>query len=76
MSEEKKKRGTPAPFDTLGDGVYACDRTIAAGINVSRPTLWRWVVEGKFPKPYKISERTTRWNVGEVRAFIQSKREA
>jgi prophage regulatory protein len=39
---------------------------------VSPATIWRWIREGKsdFPKPFKLSESVTVWNLGEVEAFI------
>lgn len=37
---------------------------------VSRATVWRWVREGKFPKPYKLGKSVTVWNVDEVDAFL------
>lgn len=36
----------------------------------SAPTLWRKVKAGTFPKPIKLSERVTAWNVGTVRAWM------
>ena len=37
---------------------------------VSPATVWRWVREGQFPKPVKLSNRVTVWNLAEVDAFI------
>ena len=37
---------------------------------VSPATVWRWVREGQFPKPFKLSNRVTVWNLAEVDAFI------
>lgn len=37
---------------------------------VSPATIWRWVREGKFPKPFKLGESVTVWNADEVDAFI------
>jgi len=36
---------------------------------VSKPTIWRWVKDGKFPKPFKMHGATV-WDVAEVDAFI------
>jgi prophage regulatory protein len=36
---------------------------------VSQATIWRWVREGKFPKPFKLVG-TTCWDSGQVEAFI------
>lgn len=37
---------------------------------VSPATIWRWVREGKFPKPFKLGESTTVWDLAEVDAFL------
>lgn len=37
---------------------------------VSPATIWRWVREGKFPKPFKLSDSVTVWNADAVEAFI------
>jgi prophage regulatory protein len=38
----------------------------------SAPTLWRKVKAGTFCQPYKLSERVTAFNVGEVRAWMKA----
>ena len=37
---------------------------------VSPATIWRWVREGKFPKPFKLGDSVTVWDAAEVEAFI------
>lgn len=37
---------------------------------VSPATVWRWVREGKFPKPFKLGKAVTVWDALEVEAFI------
>lgn len=37
---------------------------------VSPSTIWRWVREDKFPKPFKLSESVTVWDAAVVEAFI------
>ena len=37
---------------------------------VSPATIWRWVREGRFPKPIKLGKSVTVWDVAEVDAFI------
>jgi prophage regulatory protein len=37
---------------------------------VSQATIWRWVKEGHFPKPFKLGERITVWNLEEIEVFI------
>jgi predicted DNA-binding transcriptional regulator AlpA len=38
---------------------------------VSKATIWRWVRSGRFPKPFKLSERVTVWDAKEVDNFIE-----
>lgn len=37
---------------------------------IGATTLWRWVRQGKFPKPVKLSERVTAWRAEDVRAWL------
>lgn len=37
---------------------------------VSPTTVWRWVREGRFPKPFKLGDSVTVWDAAEVEAFI------
>lgn len=40
---------------------------------VSAATIWRGVKNGTIPKPCKLTERTTAWNVGLVREALAAK---
>jgi len=69
----------PADFDAMPDGAYIREAGLVASpkrpgapvpLPFSAPTLWRKVREGTFPKPVKLSERVTAWNVGSVRAWL------
>ena len=37
---------------------------------VSPATIWRWVRDGRFPKPFKLGAATTVWNLDEIEAFL------
>lgn len=37
---------------------------------VSPATIWRWVRDGKFPKPFKLGASVTGWYVDDIEAFI------
>jgi predicted DNA-binding transcriptional regulator AlpA len=37
---------------------------------VSPATIWRWVREGHFPKPFKLGQSVTVWDADLVEAFI------
>ena len=72
-------RDFPLVFDGLPDSAYVREAQIvqsssrpnsAAPLPFSSPTLWRKVKAGTFPKPIKLSDRVTAWNVGEIRAYL------
>lgn len=43
---------------------------IPAVIPVSKSTWWAGVRTGRYPKPIKLGERTTCWDVSEIRKLI------
>ena len=44
---------------------------------ISKSSFWLWVAQGRLPKPYKLSNRTSAWRVSELRAaFAAFKKEA
>jgi predicted DNA-binding transcriptional regulator AlpA len=46
--------------------------SVVAPLPFSAPTLWRKVAAGTFPKPCKLSDRVTAWNVGQVREWLSA----
>ena len=62
-----------ANFDQLPNSAYIRLPVIMALYAVSAPTIWRGVQKGSVPKPTKLTERTTAWNVGLVRAALAAK---
>ncbi|MBI1363149.1 MAG: AlpA family phage regulatory protein [Proteobacteria bacterium] len=40
-------------------------------IPVSKSTWWQGVRDGKFPKSYKLTERTTAWRVEDIQKLMQ-----
>ena len=48
---------------------YLSDRTVADRYNTSRNTIWRWVREGRFPQPVKLSTGTTRWKLSDLQSW-------
>ena len=66
-------------FDALPDSAFIREAQLVqspkrphtpAPLPFSAPTLWRKVAAGTFPKPIKLSQRVTAWNVGAVRQWI------
>jgi len=69
----------PSVFDALPNSAFVREAQLVQSPNrpdgtaplpFSAPTLWRKVKAGTFPKPIKLSERVTAWNVGAVRAWL------
>jgi predicted DNA-binding transcriptional regulator AlpA len=40
---------------------------------VSPATVWRWVQQGRFPKPFKLGDHVTVWSAEAVEAFIEKR---
>lgn len=45
---------------------YASASTLAAMLETTPSTIWRWSKSGRLPKPLKLGAGTTRWKVEEV----------
>jgi len=60
-------------FDSMPNGAYIRLPVLKALYGVSSATIWRGVKNGSIPKPTKLTERTTAWNVGVVRAALAAK---
>lgn len=60
-------------FDNLPDSAYIRLPVLKRLYGVSSATIWRGVKQGNIPKPNKLSERCTAWNVGLVRAALAAK---
>ena len=76
---EQKATIHQSVFDALPDSAFIRESQLVqspkrpdtpAPLPFSAPTLWRKVKAGTFPKPIKLSERVTAWNVGTVRAWM------
>ena len=62
-----------ANFDAMPSSAYIRLPVLKALYGVSSATIWRGVKIGTIPKPSKLSERCTAWNVGLVRAALAAK---
>ncbi len=62
-----------ANFDQTPNSAYIRLPIIMGLYGVSAATIWRGVKNGTIPKPCKLTERTTAWNVGLVRADLAAK---
>ena len=62
-----------ANFDHLPDSAYIRLPVMKGLYGVSAASIWRGVKNLNIPKPSKLTERTTAWNVGQVRAALAAK---
>lgn len=53
--------------------IFLKDTEAALRYGVSRPTIWRWAKQGKFPKPIKLGAGSTRWRSSDLEDWEQSK---
>lgn len=61
-----------AKFDSLPDGAFVRAPTVAAILDSSINTVWRYAKAGIIPAPQKLGPRLTAWNVGELRRALNS----
>jgi predicted DNA-binding transcriptional regulator AlpA len=40
---------------------------------VSPATIWRWVAQGQFPKPFKLAPQTTVWDAKLVNDWLEQR---
>lgn len=59
------------PNTTANQSAYVNVKDASKRYDVSVPTIWRWVQEGKFPSPVKLASRTTRWRMSDLEAWEQ-----
>ncbi|RFO98291.1 AlpA family transcriptional regulator [Rhodoferax lacus] len=57
-------------FDELPDTGFMRQPKVLEVVPFSSATLWRHCKNGQFPKPVKLSERVTAWNVGLIRQWL------
>lgn len=60
-------------FDLLPDSAYIRLPVMVGLFGVSTASIWRGIKNNSIPKPVKISERITAWNVGIVRRALAEK---
>ena len=62
-----------ANFDKLPDSAYIRLPVMKGLYGISSASIWRGVKNLSIPKPSKLTERTTAWNVGLIRADLTAK---
>lgn len=51
---------------------YLTLREVTANIKVATSTLYRWIDNGKFPRPVRLGENCVRWRVADLKAWQES----
>lgn len=59
-------------FDSLPDAANVRQPIVEALCGFSAATVWRRVKDGGLPRPRKLSNRVTAWNVGELRRALST----
>jgi predicted DNA-binding transcriptional regulator AlpA len=76
MQQPKFPKAIPdalANFDQLPDSAYIRLPVMIGLFGISSASIWRGVKNQSIPTPVKLTERTTAWNVGLVRADLALK---
>lgn len=63
-------------FDVLPNSAEVAQPTLKSIFGISDATVWRRVRSGELPQPRRHGKRTTRWNVGELRAILNASPES
>lgn len=74
VREDRKERaGAAAPETrTFLPGSLIRIREVCDLIGVCRATIYRWMSEGSFPQPVRISDRAVRWKVDEIETWREA----
>jgi prophage regulatory protein len=54
---------------TVFDGPYQSRKQIEKLFQVSPATIYRWIKEGKFPKPVHLGANMVRWKASDIEAW-------
>lgn len=60
-------------FDKLPNTANVRQPVVEALFACSSATVWRWSKDGIIPAPRKLAPRVTVWNVGELRAALNTR---
>ena len=54
------------------DSLLTC-ADVCKAVKVSRQTVYKWRLSGKFPQPVDVGSRVLRWRESDVQAWIASR---
>jgi predicted DNA-binding transcriptional regulator AlpA len=66
---QPSKSQTAAPLPEFAVQLLT-DREVGAMLRVHPGTIWRWVSEGRLPKPVRVADRATRWFRSDIEAHV------
>lgn len=69
----KERAGTATPETrTFRPGTLIRISDVCEFVGVCRATVYRWISEGAFPEPVRISGTAVRWKVDEIEAWREA----
>lgn len=57
---------------TIDSAAFLRIDQVLALVPIARSTLWLWCRTNRFPRPVKLSERTTTWRRSDVVAWLEA----
>ncbi|WP_252094083.1 helix-turn-helix transcriptional regulator [Rhizobium skierniewicense] len=61
------------PSNLVSLDSYLTLKEVTTNIKVATSTLYRWIADGKVPKPVRLGENCVRWRVADVKAWQESR---
>jgi len=58
------------------DSPYQTRQQVEKLFQVSRPTLYRWIKQGNFPKPVRLGANMVRWKASDIEVWMMQKEKA
>ena len=58
------------------DSPYQTRHQLEKLFKVSLATIYRWIKEGKFPKPVRLGANMVRWKASDIEAWMMQKEKA
>ncbi|EJK1444839.1 AlpA family phage regulatory protein [Escherichia coli] len=62
-------------MDTLPKSGYMRPTQVMHHFQISESTLWSWVKKGKFPRPDKLSDGVSRFDVSAIRKWLADRKD-
>ena len=73
VREDRRERSAAVPSASFErnfrSGMLMRIGEVCELVGVCRSTVYRWVSEGSFPKPVRISDRAVRWNIDDIETW-------